>query len=73
MAEFDWHSDKVDRATPVTENYKSTQNVRRFLKSQCGADFKFDRTFMEWIRSGQPGTMGDVADEWTRRKSAKPE
>ncbi|WP_421858046.1 DUF6434 domain-containing protein [Oricola sp.] len=67
MAKFDWHSDPIDRATPVADNYKSTQNVRRFLKSQCGEHFKFDRQFMAWIRSGKAITMGDVADEWTRR------
>ncbi len=69
MAVFDWHSGSVDRDTIVTENYKSTQNVRRFLKSQCGDSFKFDRTFMKWIKNGQPKTMGDVADEWLRRNS----
>jgi hypothetical protein len=65
---FDWHADEISRATPLDGNYKSTQNVRRFLRSQCGDAFKFDRPFMAWIRSGVPKTMGDVADEWTRRK-----
>ena len=69
MAEFDWHSDAIDRATPVTETYKSTQNVRRFLRAQCGEAFKFDRSFMLWIKHGDPKTMGDVADEWMRRQS----
>lgn len=69
MAKFDWHSDKIKRETPVTENYKSTQNVRRFMKSQCGDDFKFDRPFMLWIKNGNPKTMGDVADEWINRQS----
>ncbi|MEF3048750.1 DUF6434 domain-containing protein [Pseudotabrizicola sp. L79] len=68
MAKFDWHADKISRETPVTEDYRSTQNVRRFLISQCGADFKFDRPFMAWIRDGAPKTMGDVADAWTNRR-----
>ncbi|MFT7441603.1 MAG: hypothetical protein ACI83E_003107, partial [Sulfitobacter sp.] len=66
--EFDWHADEISRATPLNTAYKSTQNVRRFLRSQCGEAFKFDRPFMAWIRSGAPKTMGDVADEWTRRQ-----
>ena len=69
MAKFNWHSDMIDRETLVTENYRSTQNVRRFLKLQCGEEFKFDRQFMDWIKSGQPRTMGDVADEWINRNS----
>ena len=30
-------------------------------------DYKFDREFMAWARSGIAKNMGDVADEWTRR------
>ena len=69
MGTFDWHSDPITRDTPVTASYRNTQNVRRFLKSQCGAGFKFDRPFMRWIKVGTEKTMGDVADEWLRRQS----
>ena len=68
MVDFDWHGGKITRATPVTSSYRNTQNVRRFLVAQCGAAFKFDRPFMAWIKDGMPKTMGDVADEWTRRQ-----
>ena len=69
MSAFDWHSDPITRDTPVTASYRNTQNVRRFLKGQCGARFKFDRPFMQWIKDGAPKTMGDVADEWLRRRA----
>jgi hypothetical protein len=68
---FDWHGAKITRATPVTPSYRNTQNVRRFLVAQCGADFKFDRPFMAWIKDGKPKTMGDVADEWKRRAEVR--
>lgn len=68
MNKFDWHTDTIIRSTPVTTTYRNTQNVRRFLKSQCGAGFKFDRPFMQWIKDGTDKTMGDVADEWIRRQ-----
>lgn len=71
MAKFDWHSDDVNRETPITGNYRSTQNVRRFMKSQCGENFKLDRSFVLWIKDGNPKTMGDVADEWINRHSRK--
>ncbi len=67
---FDWHADPIQRDTPVTARYKSTQNVRRFLLAQCGDGFRFDRAFMAWIRNGEAKTMGDVADEWTRRQNS---
>lgn len=69
MSQFDWHGDPITRDTPVTGTYKNTQNVRRFLKSQCGERFKFDRAFMQWIKDGTEKTMGEVADEWLRRQA----
>jgi hypothetical protein len=66
--QFDWHSADITRDTPVTGRYKNTQNVRRFMLEQCGEGFKFDREFMGWIIDGTPKTMGDVVDEWLRRR-----
>jgi hypothetical protein len=67
MHQFDWHRDPITRRTPITAHYRNTQNVRRFFQSQCGANFKFDRTFMAWLKNGEPKTMGDAADEWLKR------
>lgn len=64
---FDWHAGPITRETRVDKHYRNTQNVRRFMVDQCGADFKFDRGFMAWIKSGAPACMGDVVDEWGRR------
>ncbi|HEY0286705.1 MAG TPA: DUF6434 domain-containing protein [Pseudomonas sp.] len=64
---FDWHSDAITPSTRVDDRYKNTQNVRRFMIEQCGADFRFDRDFMAWIRNGASKTMSDVVDEWQRR------
>lgn len=64
---FDWHGGSITRSTPVDGNYKNTQNVRRFLTEHCGADFRFDRPFMAWVKDGSVKNMGDVAEEWLRR------
>jgi len=69
MPRFNWHTDVIDRTKLVTDSYKNTQGVRRFLTAQCGPNFKFDRDFMAWINDGKRKTMGDVADEWRRRHS----
>ncbi|TGP48031.1 hypothetical protein EN871_04355 [bacterium M00.F.Ca.ET.228.01.1.1] len=63
---FDWHRDPINRATEVDATYRNMQNVRRFLTGECGETFKFDRSFMAWIKSGAPKNMGEVADEWIR-------
>ncbi len=68
MAGFDWHAAAIPRATPVTESYRSAQNVRRFMVSYCGADFAFDRPFMAWIKDGTPRTMADVVDVFIQRR-----
>ena len=67
MPRFNRHTDVIDRTKLVTDSYKNTQGVRRFLTAQCGPKFKFDRAFMAWIKDGNLKTTGDVADEWTRR------
>ena len=69
MSRFDWHSDPITPDTPVTATYKNTQNVRRFLRGRCGPGFKFDRGFMRWIKDGSKKTMGEVAEEWLRRRA----
>ncbi|KNX77262.1 hypothetical protein DA83_02755 [Pseudomonas sp. 250J] len=65
---FDWHAGPITRATPLDRHYRNTQKVRRFLVGECGETFKFDRAFMAWIKSAAPATMGEVADEWLRRR-----
>ena len=65
---FDWHSHPITRETALDAGYRNTQNVRRFLREQCGEGFRFDRAFMAWVRSGAPATMGEVVDEWLRRR-----
>ena len=62
---FDWHSSVLTRATPITNTYRNTQNVRRFFRAECGEDFKFDRPFMAWMLASVGKTMGEAADEWT--------
>ena len=71
MRDFDWHTDPITRDTPVTATYRNTQNVRRFLRAQCGPNFRFDRAFMAWIKDGTPKTMGDIADAWLSRQSGR--
>ena len=65
----DWHAGPITRATPLDKNYRNTQKVRQFMVGECGDGFKFDRTFMAWIKGGEPVTLGDVADEWLRRRA----
>ncbi|MGY2686255.1 hypothetical protein ACVWVZ_005589 [Pseudomonas tolaasii] len=40
--DVDWHRDTITRATPVTADYKNTQNVRRFMLEHCGLGLRLD-------------------------------
>jgi GNAT superfamily N-acetyltransferase len=62
--EFDWHKDALTSDTKITENYKTTQNVRRFFKKQFGEDFHFSREMMAWMRMNAGKTLGDAVAEW---------
>ena len=65
---FHWHGGHITLTTAVDPAYRNTQNVRRFLVVQCGPDFRFNRDFIAWIRNGTPESIGDVANEWSRRQ-----
>ena len=71
MRKFDWHKDKITISTEIDVGYKNTQNVRRFLKAHGGDHFKFDRSFMLWMKTHQGMTMGDALAEWFTRKKDK--
>ena len=69
---FDWHASPLSRETPVTPDYRTTKNVRRFLVAETGHPARLTREFMAWIRSGAPTTLGDIADEFSRLHEKDP-
>lgn len=71
MEKVDWHKNQIDENTLITDSYKTTQNVRRYFKSQFGEQLKFDRDFMLWMKRATGLTMSDAAQEWAKRHQAK--
>ena len=65
---FDWHYSVLSSHTIIAPDYRNTQNVRRFFKSEIGENFKFDRPFMTWMQDNAGKTLGDAVDEWRSRK-----
>lgn len=57
---FDWHAAKLEKSTIITDNYKNSQNVRRFFKKEADPNFKFSIAFMEWIETNVGKTLGDA-------------
>ncbi len=71
MKKFDWHSEKITPDTVIDSSYRNTQNVRRFFKAQCGEAFKFNRSFMHWLKANSGKTMGDAVREWKNQSAAE--
>lgn len=61
---FDWNTAKLTIETEITDNYKNTENVRAFFKSQIGDRFKFNVKFMNWMKTAQGKTLGDAIEQW---------
>ena len=69
-SKFDWHSAPLTPETVITDNYRNSQNVRRFFKAQVGDGFKFTIGFMDWIRQHHGATLADAVAEYRRMKAA---
>lgn len=59
-SKFDWHAAPLSPDTVITDNYRNTQNVRRFFLAQAGPSFKFNRAFMAWLKSNAGKTLADA-------------
>lgn len=64
ISRFDWNTEKLTTETEITDNYKNTENVREFFKTQIGNKFKFNVKFMNWMKTAQGRTLGDAIEQW---------
>ncbi len=70
-SKFDWNREELSLETELTDNYKNTENVRRFFEEQIGVQFKFDVKFMNWMKMNSGKTLGDAIVEWERIRAEK--
>lgn len=68
-SKFDWNNQQLSLASEITDNYKNTENVRKFFQQQIGKQFKFNVKFMNWMKSNVGKTMSDAILEWERIKA----
>ncbi len=68
MEKIDWHSATLCAATVIDEDYKMSQNVRRFFKLHLGEDFHFNRPFMKWMKANVGHTLGDALKQFTDKR-----
>ncbi len=65
--EINWHSDKLTVDTVITNNFKTTQNVRRLFKNEIGGEVRFSREFMEWMHQAIGKTLSHAIEEFKKR------
>lgn len=63
-SKFDWHSGKLTKNTLITDNYKNTQNVRRFFQANVDPNFKFNIGLMDWIKTHIGKTLDEAGKYW---------
>ncbi len=64
ISNFNWNTEKLEKNTLVTDNYKNTENVRKFFKQNIGNNFKFNVEFMNWMKANNGKTLGDAVNKW---------
>ncbi|MBP7212583.1 cytoplasmic protein [bacterium] len=63
---FDWNTERLHLKTIITDNYKNTENVRKFFTSMVGKHFKFNVLFMNWMKQNVGKTLNDAITEWNQ-------
>lgn len=68
---FDWKNEQLSLATKITDNYKNTENVRKFFEEYIGKHFKFNVRFMNWMKSNYGKTLKEAIEEWKKIKTVE--
>lgn len=65
QSHFDWHSAPLTDQTIITDSYKNTQNMRRYMQSAIPG-YKFSIPFMAWMKANVGLTLADAVAEAKR-------
>jgi hypothetical protein len=65
-SKFDWGKEHLTLKTILTDNYKSSENVRLFFSKEIGTHFHFTVAFMKWAKQNPGKTLQDAIKEWKR-------
>ena len=61
VAKYDWHSAELTDQTVITDSYKNSQNMRRYMQ-QSIPGFKFSIPFMDWMKANVGLTLADAVE-----------
>lgn len=61
---FDWKNEILTLQTVITDNYKNSENVRAFFQNHIQKKFKFNVSFMNWMKTNIGKTLEDAIQAW---------
>lgn len=71
QSNFDWNTATLTLKTPLTDNYKNTENVRAFFEKEIGKQFKFNVQFMNWMKRNIGKNLGEAIEAWQQIRVEK--
>lgn len=66
QSKFDWNREQLTTETIITDTYKNSENVRAFFVQAIGKQFKFNVTFMNWMKTHTGKTLKEAIAAWKR-------
>lgn len=69
-SKFNWSSERITSTTVITDSYKSSAKVREFMQSKVPG-FKFNITFLKWVKANQGKTMADAVEYYKYIKKSE--
>lgn len=70
-SKFDWKNEILHLSTIITDNYKNTENVRRFFNEHVNKKFKFNVKFMAWMKNNVGKSLADAIEVWEKIENEK--
>jgi len=61
---FDWGRETLTLETVITDSYRNSQNMRRFMKTHASDRFAFSNEFMAWMRDHVGSTLAEAVEFW---------
>ncbi|MEL7465472.1 MAG: DUF6434 domain-containing protein [Pseudomonadota bacterium] len=66
-----WARDALTDETIIDAGYSNGPNVRAYFTAKIGPRFRFNITFMDWMKANTGKTLADAAEAWLEQEAAK--
>lgn len=71
FSKFDWNNEILNDETIITDNYKNTENVRKWFINKIGKRFRFNTKFMNIMKISAGITLHQASVLWLEIENLK--